>query len=86
MKEFVNNELVYEPEKALFGGKKGIEITEKILNQAYEFINPDGIIAVELGFEGSKHIKEFYKNLKLQEMTKDFSNLDRVAIFSQYKQ
>jgi release factor glutamine methyltransferase len=85
MKEFVYNELKYEPQKALFGGEKGIEITEKILNQAHNYLNPDGMIAIELGFEGSKHLKKHYEKLKLKKITKDYNNIERIAIFSPYK-
>ena len=82
MVEFTKKDLKHEPVNALFGGEKGFEITEKILDQAHSYLNPGGIIAIELGFEGSKFIKEFYQNMKFEKIAKDYSNIDRVAIFS----
>jgi release factor glutamine methyltransferase len=86
MAEFAKKDLKYEPVNALFGGEKGFEITEKILDQAHGYLNPGGIIAIELGFEGSKFIKKFYQNIKFEKITKDYSNIDRVAVFSLCRQ
>jgi release factor glutamine methyltransferase len=86
MAEFAKEDLKYEPVNALFGGEKGFEITEKILDQAHGYLNPGGIIAIELGFEGSNCIKEFYQNIKLEKIIKDYSNIDRVAVFSLCRQ
>lgn len=85
MAEYAKNDLRYEPDKALFGGDNGFEFTEKLLNAAGEYLNTDGIVAIELGFEGSKFIKESYNNLFFQKFIKDYSNIDRIAVFSLYR-
>lgn len=85
MAEFARNDLRYEPDNALFGGDNGFEFTENLLNEAGEYLNNGGIIAVELGFEGSNFIKESYNNLFFQKFIKDYSNIDRIAVFSLYR-
>lgn len=80
--EFVKEEVKYEPEKALFGGDNGFEFTERILNESYRYLNPGGIVAVELGFEGATFLKDSYKNIKLKKIVKDYSGIERVAVFS----
>ncbi len=82
MAEFAKNDLRYEPDNALFGGDNGFEFTEKLLNEAGEYLNHDGIIAVELGFEGSKFIKDVYGKIELHKIKKDYNGIDRVAVFS----
>jgi release factor glutamine methyltransferase len=86
MAEFARNDLRYEPDNALFGGDNGFEFTENLLNEAGEYLNNGGIIAVELGFEGSNFIKESYNNLFFQKFIRDYSNIDRIAVFNLCRQ
>lgn len=37
----------HEPEKALYGGRSGLEIINKILNQASHYLNPGGTLYIE---------------------------------------
>lgn len=39
--------LKYEPKKALFAGKEGMDLIEKFLKQAWRFLNSSGIIFME---------------------------------------
>lgn len=82
MTAFVNGPVKYEPENALFGGETGFEISEKILSQVHNFLNPGGIVAVELGYEGSKYIRNEYTRIKLEKIIKDYSGIDRIAVFN----
>ncbi|HPA56988.1 MAG TPA: peptide chain release factor N(5)-glutamine methyltransferase [bacterium] len=86
MTEFVKGDLKHEPVNAFFGGENGFEFTEKILNNAHIYLKPGGVIAVELGFEGSKFIKTVYDKIKLEKKIKDYSGIDRVAVFSLCRQ
>ncbi len=45
--------LKFEPAVALFGGKTGLEMIEKLIAQASEKLKPGGLIALEVG-EGQK--------------------------------
>ena len=81
MENFVVKELKFEPENAFFGGKTGFEITEKILKSVHKFLNPGGHFITELGFEGTNFIDKNYDGIELSEIIKDYSGIDRAALF-----
>lgn len=81
MENFVVKELSFEPEKAFFGGKTGFEITEKILNSAHRLLKEGGYFITELGFEGSAFLGLTFEGLELQSVKKDYSGIDRAALF-----
>ena len=81
MENFVVKELKFEPENAFFGGKTGFEITEKILKSVHKFLNPGGHFITELGFEGTNFINKNYDEIELSEIIKDYSGIDRAALF-----
>lgn len=81
----------FEPRAALEGGILGYEILIKIINQAPEFIRPEGFIILEHGEgQGEILIQEAqktgcYKNIT---STRDFGGTDRIFsadIISQHK-
>lgn len=43
------DEYLHEPTLALGSGKDGLDITRKIINQAAQFLNPNGVLLVEIG-------------------------------------
>lgn len=45
----MSEEFHHEPEIGLSSGKDGLECTDRILQQASEFLNEDGILVVEVG-------------------------------------
>ncbi len=81
MKNFVVKELSFEPENAFFGGRTGFEITEKILNNVHKFLKHGGHFISELGFEGSAFLGRTFDGLELQSVKKDYSGIDRAALF-----
>lgn len=81
MKNFVVQELEFEPENAFFGGKTGFETTEKILYSVHNFLKSGGYFITELGFEGANFINKNYENLELTEIIKDYSGINRAAVF-----
>lgn len=81
MEKFVVKELRFEPEKAFFGGKTGFETTEKILENAGSFLKTGGYFITELGFEGSAFLNGTWDGLKLESIVKDYSGIDRAAVF-----
>lgn len=81
MENFVVKELEFEPENAFFGGKTGFEITEKILKSVHEFLKTGGHFITELGFEGKNFINKNYDGIELDEIIKDYSGIDRAALF-----
>lgn len=77
---YCKSELEFEPAEALLSGKTGFEITEKIIDQAPEYLNKNGALMLELGFEGSQFLKDTEK-LKLERVIKDLNGIDRVTVF-----
>lgn len=84
MKNFVKGSLEFEPVSAFYGGRLGIELTRKIIRDAKNFLKSDGLLMIELGYEGSAFIKD-QKEMKLIELVKDYNGIDRVAVLSPYK-
>jgi len=55
-------EYTHEPDLALFGGRNGNEIIDRIINDAFRYLSPKGILIVETGNSASKVMKK-YKHL-----------------------
>lgn len=85
-KEFIElpNEIKnFEPKAALLAGKDGLDYIRKIINQAPEFLMDEGLLALEIGFEQDKKVKELVSNskfLKLIGIKKDLSGIPRVVL------
>lgn len=73
-----------EPEIALYGGVDGIDYYRKIIKQSPHFLKRDGFIALEVGLNQAKIIKEMIlkaNNYRLNvEIFKDYSEIERVVI------
>jgi release factor glutamine methyltransferase len=82
MSEYVQGSLEFEPRNALYGGIEGIEVTNRIISEASEYLKPYGVVIIELGYEGSKKLLSCYENIKLDTIIKDYSGIERVAVFS----
>ncbi len=73
-----------EPKIALYGGVDGIDYYRKIVKESPKFLKRDGFIALEVGLNQAKIIKElilkennYRKNV---EIFKDYSGIERVVI------
>ena len=71
-----------EPLIALDGGKDGLLFYRSILNNAKDFLNDNGFIALEIGFDQKDEVislmkKEGYKNVYSK---KDLGNNDRIVV------
>jgi release factor glutamine methyltransferase len=47
----------HEPHAALFGGPSGIEIYERLVEQAGELLRPGGVLVLELGYDSAQHVR-----------------------------
>lgn len=74
--EPLNVGLSYEPDLALFGGKVGDEILQKIIDQ---FLEKDiKFLVCEMGYDQQEKIRKFIENKSLTiEFYKDLAGLDR---------
>jgi release factor glutamine methyltransferase len=85
MSEYVQGSLEFEPRNALYGGFEGIEVTNRVILEASEYLKPHGVVIIELGYEGSKKLLSCYENIKLDTIIKDYSGIERVAVFSLHR-
>lgn len=79
----LDREVQSEPRLALDGGPDGLNIYRRIINEAYKFLNPNGYLCLEIGYdqkeevikliEGTRKYKEVYSK-------KDLSGNDRIII------
>lgn len=47
----------HEPHAALFGGPSGIEIYDRLIEQAGESLRSGGVLALELGYNSAQHVR-----------------------------
>ena len=75
----------FEPPLAFLGGEEGVEVIERILKRAGDFLKPDGIMLMEIG-NGQKNrikriIQEEARDLFLSKTVCDFNGIERVLCF-----
>lgn len=76
-------EVQYEPERALDGGKNGLDYHKKIIEGSKKFLKKNGYLIMEISPEQkSFFLDRNFSSLKVMEIKKDFCNLDRVVILS----
>jgi ribosomal protein L3 glutamine methyltransferase len=59
-------EFKMEPKLALEAEEDGLDIINRILSQAKQFLNPEGILIVEVGFSAAKLLKKKYPHIPFQ--------------------
>ena len=71
-----------EPQQALDGGDKGLDIIRAVISKAYKYLKRNGMIALEIGFDQKNAVERILveENFKDICFFKDYANIDRVAI------
>ena len=79
----LQDEVRQEPRIALDGGSDGLNFYRAILDQAQEYLVPDGFIAFEIGHQQADFLKEYGEKLGYQwcYTKQDYAKLDRVVVF-----
>lgn len=81
----LSQEVQHEPALALFAEEDGIEFYRKIIEKAPQYLNPEGYLMFELGFNESETVRRMmstkFTNIVI---LKDLANIDRV-IFGKIK-
>ena len=81
--ESLDKEVQNEPNLALDGGEDGLKFYKTIAENAYKYLNEDGVLALEIGYDQKAEV------IKLLEKTgkyidiyskKDFGNNDRIVV------
>lgn len=72
----------YEPMLALDGGEDGLYFYKKIINECHEYINNNGSIAFEIGYNQGKAVSKLLteKGFCDVKVIKDLAGLDRVVV------
>lgn len=69
----------FDPLLALDGGDDGLKFYRIIEKEFKKFLNKNGVLLLEIGFDQAKEVQEIFKNFKTS-VVKDFGGNDRVVI------
>jgi len=74
---------LHEPHLALDGGEDGLDFYRKIAAKAADFLKPQGLVIVEIGFGKDKAVAEIFavKDFKLNDSKSDLAGTIRVLRF-----
>lgn len=77
----LSKEVQYEPHMALDGGEDGLEFYRVIAENAHEYLNENGSILLEIGYNQKKKVMQIFEEAKKYSnirCIKDLSDNDRV--------
>lgn len=70
----------HEPKLALIGGESGLEVYEKIIQNAPKFLKENGKIYFEVGIGQAQRVTELLqKDFESIEIVKDYNKIDRIV-------
>ncbi len=72
-----------EPRQALDGGKDGLDFYRKISDRAYDFLNREGYLCLEIGYNQKQKVKQILEKQKRYiniYSKKDLCENDRVVV------
>jgi release factor glutamine methyltransferase len=78
----------YEPKLALFAGDDGLDIYRRIIETVEQFLKPDAVLMLEIGYSQGQAVRELLKQVRIfAEITieKDIHDSDRIAIAKKQK-
>ena len=79
----LDKEVQNEPMLALDGGEDGLDIYRRIINEAYKYLNSDGYLCLEIGYDQKEEvinlIKETEKYINIYSK-KDLAGNDRIVV------
>ena len=78
----LETKILKEPRSALFGGDDGLYFYRKIINKACDYLNDDGMLAFEIGYNQRESIFKILDDNRFNNhyCVKDFNGFDRVII------
>ena len=84
-RQSLSREVLHDPEAALFGGPRGDELVCKLIEQAPERLQPNGLLALEIGIGQSDALAEILvrKNYHDIESKRDYAGIPRF-LFARY--
>ncbi len=77
----LKSSIAHEPQSALIGGIKGLEIITRLIEEAQTVLRPKGILALEHGYDQGNDVRRIFSESGYAyiETIKDLSNHDRVT-------
>lgn len=81
-RQSLSREVLHDPEVALFGGERGDEIIRALITQAPAHLQPNGLLALEIGLNQSETLTQFLteKNFHDIETKRDYQSLPRFLL------
>ena len=78
----LSEEVKNEPILALDGGKDGLEFYRKIISEAKEYLNADGYLAFEIGYNQRDAVEKIFKENGYKNVysRKDLAGNDRIVV------
>ena len=70
----------FEPASALFAGDTGYEVYERLIPQAWAALQPQGLLAMEIGFGQSEQISKLLHAWSDVELVDDLQGIPRVVL------
>ena len=83
----LQKELAYEPRMALDGGADGLDFYRRIIAEAGNFLDKEGLLFLEIGFSQGEDIEKIVfagSDFAVDEIIKDYSGIERVMIMSKH--
>ena len=83
----LQKELAYEPRMALDGGADGLDFYRRVIAEAGNFLNKEGLLFLEIGFSQGEDIEKIVsagRDFAVDEIIKDYSGIERVMIMSKH--
>lgn len=81
--KLLSKQVQNEPYIALAGGEDGLDFYRKIIDEAYKYINKNGYLCLEIGYDQKEDLIKLIKqneNYGYENCIKDLSNNDRCII------
>ena len=74
----------FDPRAALDGGNDGLDAYRSIAEDCGRFLEKDGVIALEIGFDQKASVTELFRNAGYErlEAATDLGGNDRVLVFA----
>lgn len=71
----------FEPRLALDGGKDGLDVTRRIVEQAQQWLTPGGMLAIEIGYDQGPDVQALMNSVGLNDVQlhKDYGSRPRVV-------
>lgn len=78
-RETLTREVMHDPALALFSGHDGLDLIREFIPQAFEHLNPDGWLVLEIGHDQASQVQKFLQASSFTdiEVKTDLSGIDR---------